>query len=29
MTEIQLRFLEEFAIELVNGDCIVIQNSTF
>lgn len=27
--EIQLQFLEEFAIKLANGDRIAIRNSTF
>lgn len=29
MAEIQLQFMEQFAIKLANGDCIAAQNSTF
>lgn len=29
MAEIQLQFVEQFAIKLTNGDCLAAQNSTF
>lgn len=29
MAEIQLQFVEQFAIKLANGVCIAVQNSTF
>lgn len=29
MAEIQLQFMEQFAIKWANGDCIAAQNSTF